>query len=181
MFARTERLLLRPGWIEDAPALAEAIGHGCISGNLGWGRWPSGKEDAERWLRQTRDRMLPRLLVLSRTDSEPDLVGGVGLHRLADDSVELDFWTNLDRRRRGFATEAGKAMLNIAQILGLRHIAASVFSEDSAAARVLEKLGFTDSGAILRPSHDRHALTPARRYERGLAAPTAIAMPRLAA
>src|SRR3546814_2124438 len=26
MFARTERLLLRPGWQEDAPALARAIG-----------------------------------------------------------------------------------------------------------------------------------------------------------
>ena len=26
MFARTERLLLRPGWLEDAPALAHAIG-----------------------------------------------------------------------------------------------------------------------------------------------------------
>ena len=25
MFARTERLLLRPGWAEDAPALAQAI------------------------------------------------------------------------------------------------------------------------------------------------------------
>ena len=26
MFARTPRLLLRPGWMEDASALAEAIG-----------------------------------------------------------------------------------------------------------------------------------------------------------
>ena len=27
MFARTERLTLRPAWAEDAPALAAAIGH----------------------------------------------------------------------------------------------------------------------------------------------------------
>ena len=30
MFARTERLLLRPGWLEDAPALAQAIGEEAV-------------------------------------------------------------------------------------------------------------------------------------------------------
>ncbi|MEZ0244688.1 MAG: GNAT family N-acetyltransferase, partial [Sphingomonas sp.] len=27
MFVRTQRLTLRPGWIEDAPALSRAVGH----------------------------------------------------------------------------------------------------------------------------------------------------------
>ena len=34
MFARTERLLLRPGWGEDAPALARAIADETIVRNL---------------------------------------------------------------------------------------------------------------------------------------------------
>ena len=34
MFARTARLLLRPGWAEDAQALAAALGDPMVCGNL---------------------------------------------------------------------------------------------------------------------------------------------------
>ena len=34
MFARTKRLVLRPGWAEDAQALADAIGHEDVLRNL---------------------------------------------------------------------------------------------------------------------------------------------------
>ena len=40
MFARTQRLMLRPGWIEDAPELARAIGHHEVVRNLGRAPWP---------------------------------------------------------------------------------------------------------------------------------------------
>ena len=40
MFARTERLLLRPGWQEDAPALARAIGEEAVVRNLATAPWP---------------------------------------------------------------------------------------------------------------------------------------------
>lgn len=47
MFARTERLTLRPGWIEDAPALLAAIGHEAVvrtcRARLGRTRWPMPK------------------------------------------------------------------------------------------------------------------------------------------
>src|SRR3989344_9521016 len=39
MFARTERLLLRPGWQEDAPALAKAIGEEGVVRNLATAPW----------------------------------------------------------------------------------------------------------------------------------------------
>ena len=34
MFARTPRLLLRPGWMEDAPALVHAIDDPAVARNL---------------------------------------------------------------------------------------------------------------------------------------------------
>ena len=40
MFARTERLLLRPGWAEDAPALARAIADEQVVRNLATAPWP---------------------------------------------------------------------------------------------------------------------------------------------
>ena len=47
MFARTERLLLRPGWREDAPALFRAIADEGIVRNLAQAPWPYGPGDAE--------------------------------------------------------------------------------------------------------------------------------------
>jgi len=152
MFARTENLLLRPGWSEDAPALAQAIRHDSVTHDLCWGRWPVNDDQAQSWLRPGRDPLLPRLLVLSRTDGAPELVGGVGLHRMADGAAELDFWIRPGDRGRGFATEAARAMLGMAKTLGLRQLTACVFNENGAAARVLEKLGFRQSGAVTRRS-----------------------------
>jgi len=166
MFARTERLLLRPGWAEDAPALAAAIDHETVSRNLSWGRWPTG-DGVERWLRG-HNAALPSLLILSRTHSEPELIGGSGLHKMSDGGVELDFWISPHRRGLGFATEAARAMLGIAQALGVRMLAACTFTEQGAAARVLEKLEFLSSGVIVRQPAVRSSPASVTRYSRSL-------------
>ena len=46
MFARTPRLLLRPGFPEDAPALAAAIADEAIARNLANVPWPYRMRDA---------------------------------------------------------------------------------------------------------------------------------------
>lgn len=164
MFARTERLLLRPGWIEDAPALSCAIGSESTSRHLSWGRWPATLDDSERWLKQSRDPLRPALLIFSRTDAAPELVGGTGLYSMADSLVELDFWITPRRQGKGFATEAVKAMLDIAKTIGIRRIGACVFSDNPAAARVLQKLGFSASQKLMRRCVSREAPLPAVRY-----------------
>ena len=50
MFARTPRLLLRPGWMEDAPALAQAIGDPAILRNLTHAPAPYTLDDAQAFL-----------------------------------------------------------------------------------------------------------------------------------
>ena len=60
MFARTERLLLRPGWAEDAPALSQAIADEMIVRNLSSAPWPFGLRDAEAHLAAPRDPRCPR-------------------------------------------------------------------------------------------------------------------------
>ena len=81
MFARTARLLLRPGWAEDAPALAAAIGDELIVRNLATAPWPYRLRDAEAFLAQPRDPLLPSFLIFERTDGEPRLLGSCGLGR----------------------------------------------------------------------------------------------------
>src|ERR1043166_4327122 len=81
MFARTERLLLRPGFPEDAPALAAAIADEAIVRNLAVVPWPYTLRDAEAFLASPRDPVLPSFLIFERTDAAPQLTGSCGLGR----------------------------------------------------------------------------------------------------
>jgi len=172
MFARTPRLLLRPGFPEDAPALAVAIADEAIVRNLSTAPWPYRMRDAEAFLASPRDPVLPSFLVFERTDGAPRLVGSCGLGRRASGAVEMGYWIARAYWGRGFATEACGALIEIARALGLRQLAASHFIDNPASARVLDKLGFESTGLIApRMSCARGAEIPARlmRLQLGVA------------
>ena len=146
MFARTERLLLRPGWAEDAPALASAIADEMIVRNLATAPWPYRLRDAEAFLAEPRDPVLPRFLITERTDAAPRLVGSCGLARRPSGLVELGYWIARPYWNRGFATEACRAVIEIARTLGLPQLQGAYFIDNPASGRVLEKLGFLAVG-----------------------------------
>lgn len=141
MFARTDRLLLRPGWIEDAPALTAALDHGAMAGAIAALPCPCTLDDARVFLAQPFVATRPRLLIFARDAGAPDLVGGIGLYDRSD-RVTLGYWIRPDRRWRGYATEAGRAMLDIAAMLGIERLTAGDRIDNPASAAVLHKLGF---------------------------------------
>ena len=166
MFARTERLLLRPGWAEDAPALSRAIADETIVRNLSSAPWPFALRDAEAFLAAPRDPVLPSLLIFERTDGEPALAGACGLGRRTSGTVELGYWIARAHWGRGFATEAGRALIAIARALGIGRLEASHFIDNPASGRVLEKLGFRSTGMIApRLSCARGVEIPARYFQ----------------
>ena len=146
MFARTPRLLLRPGFPEDAHALAAAMADELVVRNLATAPWPYTLRDAEAFLASPRDPILPSLLIFERTDGAPRLVGACGLGRRPSRSVELGYWIARAHWGRGFATEAGLAMIDIAKTLGFADLEAGHFVDNPASGRVLEKLGFRPLG-----------------------------------
>ncbi|MGE5563470.1 MAG: GNAT family N-acetyltransferase [Bacillota bacterium] len=148
MFARTPRLLLRPGFPEDAPALASAIADEAIVRNLATAPWPFRMRDAEAFLAKPRDPVLPSFLIFERTDGPPRLVGSCGLGRRPSGAVELGYWVARSHWGRGIATESGRALVDIARALGLPQLEASHFIDNPASARVLDKLGFESTGII---------------------------------
>jgi RimJ/RimL family protein N-acetyltransferase len=163
MFARTPRLLLRPGFPEDAPALVAGIADEAIARNLATVPWPYRIRDAEAFLAGPRDPVLPSLLVFERTCGAPRLVGSCGLGRRPSGAVELGYWIARSDWGRGFATEACAALVEIARALGLRNLEGSHFTDNPASARVLEKLGFEPLGIIApRLSCARGEEVPAR-------------------
>jgi RimJ/RimL family protein N-acetyltransferase len=163
MFARTPRLLLRPGFPEDAPALAAAIADKAIARNLANVPWPYRMRDAEAFLAKPRDPVLPSFLIFERTKTAPQLVGACGLVRRPSRTVELGYWIARAQWSRGLATEACGAVIGIARTLGLASLEGSHFLDNPASARVLEKLGFEPRGLIApRLSCARGEEVPAR-------------------
>ena len=124
MFVRTERLLLRPGWIEDAPALARAIGDEAVARNLAKVPFPYTPAQAREYLSR-ESGALPSLLIFARTARVPRLVGGIGLHRDEAGEVELGYWIARPFWGLGFATEAGRGVVDLAH-RGLRGEAAGI-------------------------------------------------------
>ncbi|SKB52908.1 GNAT family N-acetyltransferase [Sphingopyxis flava] len=189
MFARTDRLLLRPGWHEDAPALARAIGEEAIARNLARAPWPYHEEDARAFLAGWTEGHPSRFLMLQRTASAPRLIGGVGMDRTESGEFELGYWVARPYWGLGYATEAGRHMVDLAHTLGISRLMASHFADNPASGAVLRKLGFRQTGRRpLRASLARGEAAPTIEYARDIAAPGtdgdgdegAVAMPRAA-
>jgi RimJ/RimL family protein N-acetyltransferase len=169
MFARTERLLLRPGWAEDAPALARAIADETVVRNRATAPCPFALEDAEAFLAAPRDPAMPSFLITERTDGPPRIVGACGLGRRPSGAVELGYWIGRAYWNKGFATEAGHALIDIARTLKLPRLEASHFLDNPASGRVLEKLGFVPTGlSTTRYSCARGGEAMARLYRLSL-------------
>src|SRR5690606_35724149 len=90
MFLRTERLFLRPAWLEDAPELARAIAHEPVVSMLSKVPWPYREEHARSWIDSNRDPYLPSLLV-TLPDEGGRIAGVCGLHE-DDRQIEVGYW-----------------------------------------------------------------------------------------
>lgn len=167
MFAITKRLLLRPGWIEDAPALAKAVADEAIVTKLAAAPWPYHLQDAEALLSGAHDPRYPDLLMFARTLGQPRLVGGIGLKRDAEGQAELGYWVARPYWGLGFATEAGEAVVRMArESLRHRKLVAGHFIDNPASGRVLHKLGFRPTGrTVARHSAARHGSAPCLTFE----------------
>jgi len=164
MFARTERLLLRPAWAEDAEALFAAIADERIVRNLATAPWPYLPHHAEAWIGTVRPARRPASLIFLRDGGGPRLIGGIGIHDTPDGEVELGYWIARAHWGAGYATEAGAAMLDFARdTLRIPRLVAGHFLDNPASGRVLRKLRFQPAGRIAM----RHSL--ARRGEAPMA------------
>lgn len=141
MFARTKRLVLRPGWAEDAFMLAEALDDEAVRGQL-----------AAQAAGVATDPRLPDFLAFARTGGAPRLIGGAAILRRADGAPELSFWVARPFWGLGFATEAAGAVMRIARATRIGRVTATTLADNRAAARVLSKIGFQATG---RTEHRR--------------------------
>ncbi len=147
MFARTERLLLRPSWPEDASAIYDAVADEGIVRNLALAPWPYTAGDAAAFAAMEHSEHYPNFMLMLRTDGAPKLIGSCGLAE-RDGEAELGYWIAREHWGRGYATEAAKAVIGVAKALGHRKLVAGHFTDNPASGRVLRKLGFRPLGRV---------------------------------
>lgn len=160
MFHRSERLLLRPPWPEDWKLVLGGIADEGVVRNLARAPWPYEPQHAREFVQLPIAPAFPRFLI-ARADTA-QLVGCIGIDPHQDE-VELGYWIARQHWGRGYATEAGRAVLDVARMLGHRRVVASHFLDNPASGRVLRKLGFVLTGTV----RNRHSCG------RGGGAPTA--------
>jgi RimJ/RimL family protein N-acetyltransferase len=147
MFARTERLLLRPSWPEDAGAIYDAIADEAIVGNLARAPWPYTRDDAVNFAALEHRELFPNFMLMLRTDGAPKLIGSCGLGE-REGEVELGYWIARDHWGQGFAAEAAKAVVGVAKALGHKKLVAGHYTDNPNSGRVLRKVGFRPLGRI---------------------------------
>jgi RimJ/RimL family protein N-acetyltransferase len=141
----TERLVLRRPHAGDVPAIIGIAGDLRVSRFLARIPHPYGEADARFFL----DEIVPRELVWAFTlRPSGQLVGSGGLAPTGDaDVAELGYYLAPAHWGQGLATEAARAILAHGfTAAGFTSIVAGCFVSNPASARVLDKLGFTETG-----------------------------------
>lgn len=148
---RTERLLLRPYRQDDAAAIARLLDDAVMAELLMVIPQPFVSFDARTLIRAAWRRLATGRgfdLAVVRRDRPDEPVGGVGIGLFEDGArAELGFWVGRDHWGQGYAGEAAGRLVSFASdSLGVARFTATAAADNAASIRVLEKLGFTESG-----------------------------------
>jgi ribosomal-protein-alanine N-acetyltransferase len=146
----TERLLLRPFRLDDAPEVSRLAGAREIAAGTLTIPHPYPDGAAEAWIGGhesafDRGESVDLAAVLREDDV---LVGAVGLElRREHNRAELGYWVGVPYWNHGYATEAASAVVrNAFETMGLHRVYAFHFTTNPASGRVLEKIGMTHEG-----------------------------------
>lgn len=143
----TDRLLLRAPRAGDEDGAAASVGHWEVVRMLAQVPWPYGRAEAVRYVEQAQAEMDGRRALHFFLIDEDGIAGGFGLAfspvSLFAPAPVLGYWLSPNRWGRGYATEAGRAVLDHAfRAMKLKAVRSGVFFDNPASLRVQEKLGF---------------------------------------
>jgi [ribosomal protein S5]-alanine N-acetyltransferase len=146
----TERLILRPFTLDDAPRVQTLAGDGDIASttlNI-----PHPYEDgmAEQWIggHQEKFEKGTETVFALTLRSDGLLIGAMGLViNSPDENAELGYWIGKPYWNNGYATEAAKAVLDYAfNQLNLHRVHARHLKRNPTSGRVMQKIGLKHEG-----------------------------------
>ncbi|HEX2152534.1 MAG TPA: GNAT family protein [Acidimicrobiia bacterium] len=152
----TERLVIRRFHRRDVSSLEEGVRSSLADLNewLPWAHMDYTRDDAVAFIRDSIQawREEKAFDYAIRTQEQPD-------HHLGNISIwqtsrtgrigEIGYWIRTDLSRRGYATEATRAMMKAGfDNLGLHKVTLRIAVGNRGSERVAEKLGFTREGLL---------------------------------
>lgn len=147
---QTQRLILRPFVLEDAPEVQRLAGDRAIAATTLLIPHPYKDGMAEAWIEThpaafAKKTAVTFAIVLRATEK---LCGAVGLSiDTENNSAELGYWIGQPYWGQGYCTEAGKAVLRYGfEALQLHRIHSLHFATNPASGRVMQKIGMRYEG-----------------------------------
>jgi len=154
----TARLLLRPPQPGDGARLFDAVTESLpelrqFLASLPWIAVDQTVELSEAYCRQGQANFLGRkdLPFLIFEKSTAELVGAVGLHRMAWDTpkVEVGYWGRTSKGRNGYIGEAVMALVDFAfEHIHAMRVELITDEENAPSRRVAERCGFKLEGTL---------------------------------
>ena len=164
---RTERLVLRPFQLSDAPRVRELAGAREVAENTLNIPHPYPEGAAEAWISEHESAFrVGETAAFAITLPDDTLVGAVGLKLEEDTGIaELGYWIGVPYWGNGYATEAAGALLEYGfETLALERIWARAFVRNPASSRVMQKLGMLHEGTLRRTLLKNDELLDAEMY-----------------
>jgi RimJ/RimL family protein N-acetyltransferase len=147
----TERLVLRPFALTDAPEVQRLAGDKAVASTTLNIPHPYENGIAEEWIGTHREGFeqgeMAAFAVVLRNGT---LVGAIGLHiSQRHERAELGYWIGRPYWNQGYCTEAARALLRYGfETLGLNRIQARHFVRNPASGRVMIKVGMRCEGTM---------------------------------
>lgn len=174
---RTQRLLLSPPARADAQAILQVFaGDEAVTRYVGWPRH-AGISDTEAFLdfSEAQWRAGPAGPLLLRLQDSGELIGSTGLALESPTLASTGFVLARRHWGRGYASEALRAMIDMARSLGVQRLYALCHADHAASIRVLERCGLRFEGLlghrVVFPNLGDPAPQEVRRYGADLAPP----------
>jgi [ribosomal protein S5]-alanine N-acetyltransferase len=159
---RTERLHLRPLTFVDASRIADLGGDWDVARMTGRIPYPYSVDAALQWVTG-----LAAGEQVFAIDYQGQLIGLCGFTLADDCNAEIGYWIGRPHWGEGFATEAARAVIHHGFTkCNIRRFTCSHFTDNPASRRVIQKLGFNETGLSRGWCEARQLELPTTRYER---------------
>lgn len=146
----TERLILRPYCLDDAPELQRLIGERDVAKTLLTVPHPYPDGAAEEFIGKHPERIEKgefQFAITHRRDGY--LIGGIGFHQVDREAelAEIGYWIAKPYWGNGYGTEAARAIVKFGfEVMNLNRIHAAHFSNNPASGYIMRKLGMKYEG-----------------------------------
>lgn len=168
----TERLVLRKHQMEDIDAFAALLSHPTATQYMAFTPEQRTRSGARQMLEYAIASYASDNPIFSLTIADPNsnaYLGACGLNPLPDDDeVEIYYTVLPEHQNKGLATEAVRALIDFVwNCTDIQTISAYIVSKNIASIRVVEKLGFVDTGPVERQATTgelAHQALVGRRY-----------------